>query len=64
MGLVHSRKMKFRQNNGLYVNKKHQKLVKFVKVFEISLPEVCNLVKDYYTFLFASKSLISVYLQN
>ena len=47
MGLVHSRKMKFRQNNGLYVNKKHQKLVKFVKVFEISLPEVCNLVKDY-----------------
>ena len=64
MGLVHSGKMKFCQNNGLYANKNHQKLVKFVKVFEISLPEVGNLVKNHYTFLFVSKSLISAYLQN
>ena len=57
-------KMKFRWSNHLYVNQNDLKLFFVIFVFKISLPEVCDLAKNWYTLLLVSKSLIGAHLQN
>ena len=58
--------MKVRSSNHRSVNNDHWKLFRDIcdNSFEISLPEVCDLAKNWYSFLFVSENLTCVYLQN